>query len=231
MGITQTKGLKPPPPAVGAPSPAPMTNVLVKDAKSLLGAMRRLHVANDAIMFWNTDETFKILLRNDPEGDISQDGMTWDLSIVWDDDDDDDDHLTRVMELEHDGFLEEPGTFVVDSGSIASMAAAFEDPDGNADLAKARETINRVHAYTICPCAKYLIKDEDQRTCVFCHLTASPEDMQHHFCAICQSDGTRRHMVQQACCKQYLHRTCLASWASKGPSSTTALACPLCRTL
>ena len=213
--------------------------MMIQDARALLGALRRLQTANDAVIFWNAEGSFKLMLRNDASEalETDPDSMGWDLSIVWDEDEEDDDANTnsmrdvgKVLQLEPDGFLDEPGTFIVDSGSLdlaaASEALGSSDCGGCCeDLRKVMAAVNKLHACTVCPCGKYLIKDAEA-SCIVCHMTSAPGDVRSHFCAICQCDGARRHMAQQPCCGQYLHVRCLSGWTGSWAGTPV---CPLCR--
>ena len=194
---------------------------LVKDARSLISTCQRLSVSNDAVVFWNVDNQFKIMLRNDP---IDQDTCGFDISIMTGDDDDDVEDLSTVLSLEHDGYFDdEPGMFVLETMSFARDAAP-ED----ASVVKAMETINRIYGYRLCPCRSYLIKDSlnyDTTICTFCQLTATAAELEPVFCPICQDSTIRKHMTVQACCNQELHRSCLETWLAKSDCTR----CPLCR--
>jgi hypothetical protein len=209
---------------------------LIRDPRALLEALRRLRAANDAVVFWNADHTLKLMLRNDPGAvDVDdKDAVGWDLSIVWDSDDEDDDsapRMRRVAALDSDGVLEDPGTLVMDSGLVASVSEAAADPDDeHSDLGRCVAALNAAYCYAVCPCGAYLIKDGGD-ACLFCLMTSTPADSRRQFCAICQSDGTVQHMVRQGCCRQYLHRSCLAAWACRCAASPggASPSCPLCR--
>lgn len=193
--------------------------VLVRDASSLISTCQRLSASNDAVAFWNVDHKFKLMLRNDP---IDNETLGFDISILAGEDDDVED-LSAVLALEHDGYFDEPGMFVLETLSFPRDAA----PD-HPEVLKARDTINRIFGYRLCPCGSYLIKDSQDTSasiCAFCQLTATAEDLEPVFCPICQDSTIRKHMTFQPCCSQALHRSCLDTWMSKSDS----LRCPLCR--
>lgn len=199
-----------------------MTDALVKDCQSMLACVLRMHTHdNGAIVFWNASRDFRMLLRNDPEEPGT---VAFELCIVHDNDDDDDpDVLTEALQLEHDGYMDEDGMFVVDTFSYA-MDELVRSPDL---LEDARACVNRVHAYSLCKCGKYFVKD-GAASCLFCQLTedpVAPDAGARHFCTICHDTGGSRHMVKQACCGQMLHRACLATWRSTSRDTR----CPLCR--
>ncbi len=182
----------------------------VRDPQAVMATLRRLRNVNDAVSFWNAERTIKFMLRNDAdsyEDDDLEGTVHADLCIVVDEDDS---LIAKVLELEHDGYYDEPTMFVLESYSIVS--------DPGPLVAK----LNEVHKYRICPCGAYLIKDE-AAMCLFCEMTAEP-DASKLFCAICQDQGVRAHMTFQGCCGQPLHKACLASWRDGGKET-----CPLCR--
>lgn len=207
---------KPAGPAVRPSAP------LVRDKGAMLGVLQRLHVMNDAVVFWNLDKTIKLMLRNDP---VDHETMGWDLSIMCGDGDETQ-PVDAALDLEHDGYMDEPGLFVLDSGTLP-----FESGANDEAVAKVVSLVNRAYETVICPCGAYLIKDGADM-CAFCQMTATPEDLRKEYCCICMDDGVAKHMATQPCCGQRLHRACLATWAAarRGDDSGGAPAsCPLCR--
>lgn len=194
-----------------APPPPPEPPVtVVNDASSLLSVLWRLRNTNEAVLFYNQDASLKLMLRNDPQG---MDTLACDLCIVADEDDDD---MQRMLELHADGYADDPTTYVLDTWSFDASKVTV------ADMGKLVTAINEAHLLRVCPCRRYMIKD-DARYCLYCHLTSTPADQQHHFCPICYDDGVRMHMTVMPCCNQPLHRQCLGTWRDKSDS------CPLCR--
>ena len=194
--------------------------VLVRDAGSLVSTCQRLSVSNDAVVFWNVDNQFKIMLRNDP---VDHETLGFDISILTGEDDDDVEDLSTVLALEHDGYFDEPGMFVLETLSFPRDAA----PD-HPEVLKAMNAINRIYGYRLCPCSAYLIKDSLETSasiCAFCQLTATAAELEPVFCPICQDSTIRKHMTVQACCSQALHRSCLDTWLAKSDCTR----CPLCR--
>lgn len=185
---------------------------LVKDPEAVLATLRRMRNTNGAVSFWNADHSIRFMLRNDAEAyeldDIDPDAVHADLCIVVDEDDS---LIAKVLELEHDGYFDEPTMFVLESYEVAG------------DAGPVVEKLNEVHKYKVCPCARYLIKDQAD-ICLFCQLTAAPGACDKQFCPICHDDGIKAHMTTQACCDQPLHLACLATWRDQGKST-----CPLCR--
>ena len=190
-----------------------MTGPVVHDPKCLLACLLRMHVANEAVVFWNKSREFKIMLRNDPEDAAT---ISFEVCIVAEDGDD---QVSRVLELEYDGYFDSDA-FVVESYAYG-MEAAVKQPD---TLRDSCTKLNELYAYTVCRCGAYFIKD-GAGMCLFCQLSSDAIDATRHFCAICHDSSIVQHMVSQTCCKQMLHRACVAAWQAK--SSSTA--CPLCR--
>lgn len=193
--------------------PAPLPGLLVQDPVSLLATLRRLRVLNEAVMFHNQEGTLKLMLRNDP---VDPDTLACDLCIVVDDEDD---AMQRMMDLHADGYLEDPTTYVLESWSFDDSS-----PDAQKQAAKVAAAMNTAFLLRVCPCRRYLIKD-DGLCCYFCDLSSTAAGRSRHFCPICCEDGVRMHMTVTACCDQPLHRGCLSKWRAKSGSDT----CPLCR--
>jgi len=189
------------------------SSALVSDAESMYTTIKRLHLINDGVLFWNEQRSFKLLLRNDP---VDAQTVSCELAIMHDDEDDE---IEKILELlTSDGYTEEPGVFVLESWTFQMDSFDVED------ARKVMNAVNDAYQYRICPCRKYIIKDEPL-ICVFCQMTRTAEDKQTHFCAICREDGMRMHMTCQACCKQHLHKHCLSTWQDESGDER----CPLCR--
>lgn len=190
--------------------PSPCIVDLVKDSTSLLAVLWRLRNANEAVLFYNRDGSLKLMLRNDPQ---DLDTLACDLCIVTDEEDD---TMQRLLELHPDGYTDDPTTYVLDNWQFDASKVVARDMD------KVVAAINAAHLLRVCPCRRYLIKD-DAAYCFYCHMTSTPSDQQHDFCPICYDDGVRMHMTVLPCCSQALHRQCLSTWKSKSDR------CPLCR--
>ena len=126
--------------------------------------------------------------------------------------------MLAMLDLTNDGYMDEPGTFVVDSWSFP--AAEF----GVADARKVSDAVNAAYLYRVCPCGKYLIKD-DAAICLYCQMTATPSTKRVHFCPICCDEGREMHMTHTPCCRQFAHTHCLATWHHKSGDER----CPFCR--
>lgn len=205
-----------------SPAPVDDTGQLVADPRALLGVLSRLHATNDALVVWNRDQTFKILIRNDPTV-LDDDTYAVEVAILCDEDEPDGERMARCLQLEHDGYFDEPGVFAIDT-----LTVRRGDDFVDGDLERARRLLNDVHAYAVCMCGKYLIKDADltpgdAKLCLACELTARPGDLDADFCPICQEKSFKRHMTATKCCAQHLHAACLETWRAKNET------CPLCR--
>lgn len=186
--------------------------MLVSDPEAMVATLKRLHALNDGVMFWNEQRTFKLMLRNDP---VDAESVACELAVVVDEDDE---HMMRLMEMTNDGYIDEPGTLVVESWCFPLADFGIEE------AAKVQHAVNRTYLYRVCPCNKYLIKD-DGAVCLFCQMTATPESRRWHFCPICCEEGREMHMALQPCCAQRLHSRCLDTWIHKSGDDR----CPLCR--
>jgi hypothetical protein len=209
-------------PAAKRPRYAPADGDLIRDASAVLASLRRMRNTNDGVSFWNADRTIKFMLRNDSEAyDLDPEppdtDIHTDLCIVVDEDDA---TIAKVLELEHDGYFDEPTMFVLESYSVSPTDPADEEL---LDLIK---KLNEAHKFRICPCGSYVIKDQAPQ-CLFCELTAEPGASKSEFCAICQDDGIAAHMTTQPCCTQPLHKACLSAWKDRQTGSS--MTCPLCR--
>lgn len=194
---------------------------LVKDVRCMHACALRLHMSNDAVVFWNSSREFRLMLRNDP---IDPATVAFEVCIVSGDDDDDDDcceRVARVLELEHDGVFDRDDALFVLETYAYNMEDLSKDPTL---LNKAMARLNEVHKFTICHCGAYFIKDAASM-CVFCQLTEDSVSPKQHFCAICHESSSARHMRPQECCGQMLHKSCLSTWEA----ASSASKCPLCR--
>lgn len=185
--------------------------LLVQHAESMASVMRRLHVANDALMFWNEQCSFKLMLRNDP---VDPDTLACELALVTDEDSDG----AAMLEMCSDGYMDEPGTYVIDSWSFPLEGFGAED------AAKVMHAVNDAYLIRACPCGRYLIKD-DAPMCTFCDMISGPQQRAAHFCPICCDDGLAMHMQRMPCCQQRLHRHCMDAWKAKSGDAR----CPMCR--
>ena len=170
-----------------------------------------MHVHNGAVMFWNHERTLKLVLRNDP---VDEDTIGWDLSIVCSDEDGDE-GLAEALRLEFDGYFDDGGLFVLDSDTLPLESKPEDD-----GVKKAARAVNAAYETALCACGAYLITD-GARVCMFCQMTATPENTRQEYCPICMEHGAARYMTTQRCCGQKLHRACVAAW--NRPT------CPLCR--
>lgn len=179
----------------------------------------RMHnVGDGAVALWNGSHEFKVVMRNDPTD--SDTTVAFEFGIMGDEEDDDD-VITRVLQLEMDGYWDE-GMFVVDT-CVVEHAKLVEDP-GVLDDARCR--LNEVLQWTVCGCGQHFVKD-GAALCLMCQLMAPEGGAPMHACGICFEDGPESHMHRQACCGQILHTMCLA----RCHASATARAgsCPFCR--
>lgn len=186
--------------------------MLIHDAHALLATLKRLHALNDSILFWNQQRSIKLMLRNDP---VDSETLACELAMVVDEGDE---PTAQMLDLNSDGYMDEPGTYVLETWNFAMAEFGVDEAE------RVMHVINRAYLTRLCGCGVYLIKD-DGDMCPFCEMTATPQSKQNVFCAICHSDGVAMHMDTMACCQQRLHRQCLATWKAKSGDAR----CPLCR--
>lgn len=197
----------------------PAAGPLVRDADSMAEALRRLMYSNDCVLFYNEQQTLKLMLRNDP---IDAETIAFELCIVVPEDDD---AMLKLVDLNNDGYLDDPTTYVLDSWSYPLEGFGAEQ------ARKPMEAVNRAYELRVCPCGRYLVKDHgtgpaEATACVFCTMVAAgAEARAEHYCPICCEQGARMHMALQPCCQQLLHSSCLATWHAKSDDER----CPLCR--
>lgn len=200
----------------GAPISKPSRQgLLVTDATNFLRALRRLHDKNDGILFWNEEQSFKIMLRSDM---INSETYNFELVIVYDPTEDLNFSFETLLEMEHDGFMDDDNcSFIMDDFEVNVGAQTTDD-----DVILAMKKINALYSTRVCPCFRYFIKDSVEEACPYCVLSASRQDDAERLkCPICQETSMGNQLSPQPCCKQSLHPRCLAAWHGKP--------CPLCR--
>lgn len=183
-----------------------------RDVTHFRAAVLRMHDSNQAVLMWNKARDMKIMIRIDPDED--PDAIVFEYGFVFDDEDDE---ITRVFDLEADGYVDD-GLFVVEAYSFKRQDLL----DHPHVLEPARQRLNELFQVTVCPCGLYLIKDKGP-ICLYCQMTSVSGQDREHMCAICHETSMERHMVRQACCGQPFHRACLAKWKTKSAT------CPMCR--
>ena len=116
------------------------------------------------------------------------------------------------------------------TGFIEAMQAMFDATDDSWNLCSFRKPndtdmvcvtnkLNLLLNTAFCDCQKHMIHD-DESLCLQCSLSLSDEDVESHFCSICQESKAGR-MARTRCCGQHFHRRCIRE--------KTNAKCPLCR--
>lgn len=185
-----------------------MDGPLATDVGSVMGLLKRLHFNGDNLSFENASNTFSIILRNDS---TDSETLAFEMAFATEDV-----ALGKAIERAGIEYKEEPGTYVIDSWSFE--ADTFCQEDARVIMA----ALNRAYLYKTCPCGGNLIKD-DAEICYMCHLRSDTEKKRRQYCSICREEGFAMHMKRQACCMQYFHARCIATWNEAGGT------CPLCR--
>ena len=188
------------------------STVVIPSLAGFLGCLRRLHNHNDAVMFWNRDKDFRLMVRNDPCDDAT---LGFEVCILADEDED----ISTVLQLECLGYFED-NVYVLETYSLS-----WDDVNAKSALLEpALDFVNAVFNYSVCPCGEHLIKD-DSSICYYCQMSSSVEDLAQAFCFVCHQTSIKKHMKSLPCCHQYLHRACLDKWKSVAVDAS----CPHCR--
>jgi hypothetical protein len=199
--------------------------VIIRDPDALLSVLQRLQATTGAICMFNADRTFHLMLRSidmggDDDDNRTDDDLCFDVCLVKPDEDSvvDDAQWDTILQLEHDGYIDEDDlVFVMDEWTVSARC-----PDRRT-LLHAVQRINSVFAMSICPCKQYFIKDGGD-ICPFCQLTSTAADLKPAYCCVCATTMPRKHMVSQPCCAQPIHAHCLQTWQVRSGD----LRCPMC---
>ncbi len=182
-------------------------------------SLRRLKANNTAITFYNVDQSFKLMIRNDPSEEEDSAEIYIDACILNEvDSDEENEGWVNLVNLEHEGALDDEGAFVMDSFTILDG-----DPD-TTDLLQAIDRINQLYAMTICSCGEHFIKDGADM-CIFCEMSCTPADLETTFCCICQTETMKKNTILKPCCQKRIHTRCLRTWHKTSGKTL----CPLCR--
>ena len=186
---------------------------MISCPKRLWGAVERIHKNDTGVVFPNANESFQILIRNNPEGGAGHFAMI-DVCIP---NDEDDDMLARCLETYVGGVGFDGDEFIVHTFEFDTRKPSAEE------LAECMKRINELHATTICNCGKRFITD-GKEMCLFCDLTATEEMLAETECPICLQTCLHMHSRTMACCNKKIHILCDANWYTKGNKK-----CPMCR--
>ena len=186
----------------------------------MVEAMVRMAKNNEAIIFDNEAEDMRLMLRPesryvvpDPDSDEPiPDMVDFELCLLAEDSKD-----VTAYRNDTDLLEEDDDTFI-------AITLKIHDEE---DVQRTLNRINDVHSWRKCACTKYIIKD-NHPYCLFCKLTADKQDLEEHFCCICQANGVSTTMCLQRCCTQFIHKSCMHNYLIKHDTSVSP-ACPLCR--
>jgi hypothetical protein len=189
---------------------------MITNPTYFLETMKRMYASRSGVMFRNEDGTFAMVLRCD--SDITY-RMAFDIDIVYDEDTDPTGAyhqllVNECMETEEDVF------------NVVSFDICKDAEPTSEDVTRAIKLVNECHSYRLCPCNKYMIRD-DHPMCFHCHMTATEADMKIETCTICHEETPRIGMKPQPCCKQYMHTRCIETWYNSSASKNPR--CPICR--
>lgn len=185
---------------------------VAQSCRAFRGTIRRIHNTNEALMFWNREATFKIMLRSDA---CTDEKVGIEVCAVLDDD-----RLRQAFEMECSGYVDEDDVYVFDTFEFdAEVLERDEDV-----VRPAVDLVNAIFEFTLCQCDRRIIRD-DTKLCLLCHLTSKDEDLVSVFCFVCFETGVKKHFTTLTCCNQAVHTRCLQQWHT----SNTQKRCPHCR--
>lgn len=204
-------------------------NKIAKCPVNFLNIVKRLHLKNKSLCFWNVSKEFKILLRSVSDDPMSL--ISLELIIVHEDEDSDSDSeedntLAEILDLDYDGYYDEDSNdeyYIVDTLSIPCGAT----PSYPA-VTCAMDAVNELYATRFCDCQKYFLKPGNS-ICNFCEMTANSADMEPVLCPICHVEAPKLHMTYQKCCNQPVHTKCIDEWKKHKKRAREDPGCPMCR--
>jgi hypothetical protein len=189
---------------------------MISHTERLWSAMERIYEANSGVAFKNIDDSFKILVRNDPEGSAGH-FMAIEVAIIVEPDDD------ILMECVNN-YVNAAGFDSPEEQEFIINTFEFDkrDPDAE-DLEEFMKFLNDLQQTIICSCGKRFITD-GKDMCVFCDLIATPEKLQTFECPVCLEQCKELHSHTMKCCNHKIHLLCDVNWYKKGNKK-----CALCR--
>lgn len=184
----------------------------------LLDALRDLHRDEESIMFPNATGDIVYVLQ--ATGDATDELMSFDLAMCYDETVDCHEKIRYILEHEYSAIQNEEDNY--------SMYMFTVKPEpSSAELLEIMDVLNRMHAMRICECFRYFVKAPDRDVCYMCtmrgHLSSDlPVD-----CVICNDpvQTSMGSMEMKACCQQVMHKRCVELWRRDDASKI----CPICR--
>lgn len=188
---------------------------IISNRDRFWSSLKRLYKNNDGIMFKNKDDTFKIMIRPDPDGSAGH-FVVFDLVIVFEESNT---TLNKILELTTDGWFSE-------DNDMEYVVESWEFDKRNPDVSELKEMMeytNKTYNFVFCQCGKHFIKDGGDM-CVFCEMTGSDEDFEKFECPICMEEGYNMHSKLSKCCSNKMHKMCYDRWYKEGNKK-----CAICR--
>jgi len=212
------------------PSPADTehTDVFIVEEQCMHQALCDLHRDEESLMFKNASGDIEFLIQ--PTSEPTDEYMTFDVCIVYDELSDAHGKIAAMMAREYGSMENEDGNWTL---FVFSMQAT--DPSAE-DLAETMKYLNALYNMRYCECFEYFVKSPDRPVCYMCTIrgrTVStdprcPDSIQQIVeCVICNDPvRTRRGVVEmRACCSQLMHRRCVELWRKDDATKV----CPVCR--
>lgn len=182
----------------------------IQDVQSLKKALVRLCALEDTLLF-RTPKDVLMMIRTATDGGKPEE-LNFDISIVTESEPR---HMTTCMKNESEAVPSEAGDFYI----IEEYMCMPDDLD---TIESARQKLNEMYTWSVCPCSSYMIKD-GQALCYMCDMTYTSETSTE-FCVICHEHGHERWTLTTTCCKQKMHKMCYSLWENKSET------CAYCRT-
>ena len=186
---------------------------LIKSFAAFSAVVDFLVKNNEAVVFYNANKEFKIVLRNDPimEGDGGSCGLEVGILI--------DEATKNPIALETNGW-DDDDAFIIES-AVFQQDVLSVDTTACEALGGIVNAVNTLYDWTICRiCAEHFVKRNDHDLCIYCRMTSKAGDLDATFCAVCQESGSKMLFERLPCCGNQLHKHCWKKCVGK---------CPLCR--
>lgn len=193
----------------------------IVDTTCMFQALCDLHRDEESLMFKNCTGDLELLIQ--PTSEPTDEYMTFDLNVVYDETLDAHGKVGALLGREYGSIQNEDGTWTLFVFSMPRTSPPREE------LEETMKYLNGVYNMRYCECFEYLIKAPNRHMCYMCTIrgrivTGQTEQVE---CVICNDPvkTSRGVVVMRACCSQIMHRRCLEMWRR----DDTTKVCPVCR--
>lgn len=202
--------------------------MFAQNRASVLACLRRMCLdASATLRFENSDDTLRFEVHVDDDEAEEEGSEFIDVHVVvhvfppWMSDEQGYDRVIEQVLINEFGpdYDDDVGGFHVDTLMFQRVACTD-------DVARLVDTINRVHRWAVCPCARRLIFDEAPM-CLLCQVAAPDggDEILEDACITCLQDCLAMHVSRTPCCGKVLHRLCARRHGQNHAR------CPACRKL